>query len=105
MRGCRERVGWLHSIPKPLCSPETDVMLDKPLRTKRNRINTAVIMALAEGDIALPGDKTLRGSPERNLQRVSKLTSTSWQKLLCKEQLGAIRGQFSSTSGANVADL
>lgn len=47
------------SASRSLCVTQTDLMFDKPLRTKRNRINTAVIMVQTEGDIALPGDKTL----------------------------------------------
>lgn len=61
------------------------------MRTKRNRINTAVMMVLSEGDIALPGDKTL----EEPLNRI--FVNVLAAPLLSKEQLGAIRAQFSSS--------
>lgn len=61
------------------------------MRTKRKRINTAVMMVLSEGDIALPGDKTL----EEPLNRI--FVNVLAAPLLSKEQLGAIRAQFSSS--------
>lgn len=71
------------------------MMFDKPMRTKGNRINTAVIMVLSEGDIALPGDKTL----EEPMNRI--FVNVLAALLLSKEQLGAIRAQFSSSRAAN----
>lgn len=71
------------------------MMFDKPMRTKGNRINTAVIMVLSEGDIALPEDKTL----EEPLNRI--FVNVLAALLLSKEQLGAIRAQFPSSRAAN----
>lgn len=53
------------------------------MRTKRKRINTAVIVGLSEGGITLPGDKTLEEPPERDLQEIAKEMSTFWLHLCC----------------------
>lgn len=73
----RERVGWFHSVPKPLCNTDGCDVQQTP-ENKEEQDKYCGDYGPNRGGYRFTGRHNTRGSPEQDLLRISEM-STTWQ--------------------------